>query len=334
MHIVDTHATPFQTYEDREIKPDVTLYQDRFQPATAGGSPAPAIDRVAIMAEFKFRVGDDPFDDTQPGFERTEAQGQDTLGQICSYATAQMAGQFRTHLFSLLIFPNYARILRWDRAGVIVTEKIDLLENSSFLAEFLWRYDHMTTVQQGFDEHVQPIDLTYVEQTVPDAREKLDVDEDSPLFSIRFPNDTFVITTPTYMGAASPTGRSTRTFKALHMQTGNIVFLKDTWRVVSPGLIPEHAVYNKLADKNVPHVATVLAYQDLPGHVTRTADYENAPWVRLTGTGRFRKFQHYRLVLREVANPIQSFRNTKELVQVFRDALKGKKLSFAFCSRS
>ena len=81
----------------------------------------------------------------------------------------------------------------------------------------------------------------------------------------------------------------------------------------------------------VPHVATVLAYQDLPGHVTYTADYENAPWVRVTGTGRFGKFQHYRLVLREVANPIQSFRNTKELVQVFCDALKGKKLSFAFC---
>ena len=110
------------------------------------------------------------------------------------------------------------------------------------------------------------------------------------------------------------------------MQTGNIVFLKDTWQVVSPGLIPEHAVYNKHADKNVPHVATVLAYQDLPGHVTHTVDCENAPWVRVA--------QHYLLVLREVANPIQSFRNTKELVQVFCDALKGKKLPFAFCSRS
>ena len=37
----------------------------------------------------------------------------------------------------------------------------------------------------------------------------------------------------------------------------------------------------------------------------------------------FRKFQHHRLVLKEVGRPVQSFRNVKELIQVIRDALQG-----------
>jgi hypothetical protein len=39
----------------------------------------------------------------------------------------------------------------------------------------------------------------------------------------------------------------------------------------------------------------------------------------------FRKFQfqHYRLVLKEVGLPVQSFRKVRELIQVFRDALQG-----------
>jgi Fungal protein kinase len=36
-----------------------------------------------------------------------------------------------------------------------------------------------------------------------------------------------------------------------------------------------------------------------------------------------RNFQQHRLVLREIVHPIQSFRNVRELIQVFRDALYG-----------
>ena len=54
---------------------------------------------------------------------------------------------------------------------------------------------------------------------------------------------------------------------------------------------------------------------------------EKAPEVAFTSVSRF---QHYQIVLREIVNSIQSFRNTKELVQVFRDALEGKGLLFSF----
>jgi hypothetical protein len=108
------------------------------------------------------------------------------------------------------------------------------------------------------------------------------------------------------------------------METRKIVFLKDTWRVLSPRLLPEHEIYGKLAEAKVPHVATLEAHNDVEGHVTKTSELQWESWVKFEGNRRFRKFQHYRLVLQEYARPIQLFRNIRELIQAFRDALEGK----------
>ncbi|KAF8229269.1 hypothetical protein L208DRAFT_1287467 [Tricholoma matsutake] len=41
----------------------------------------------------------------------------DTLGQITSYAAAQLGSQFQTHLYSIFILKDTARLLQWeDRA--------------------------------------------------------------------------------------------------------------------------------------------------------------------------------------------------------------------------
>ena len=109
------------------------------------------------------------------------------------------------------------------------------------------------------------------------------------------------------------------------MQTKKIVFLKDTWRVISDGLLPEDQIYAKLAEAQVPHVATLEAFHNVDEQVTRTHEFQSESWVRFEGTRRFRMFQHYRLVLCEFARSIQLFTNVRELVQAFRDALEGKK---------
>ena len=66
------------------------------------------------------------------------------------------------------------------------------------------------------------------------------------------------------------------------------------------------------------------SWRDSNGHVIYTSDFENDSWA-VVHIG-FPTFHRYRLVLGEVANSIQLFRNTKELVQTFRDALEGKYL--------
>ena len=325
MLISDTHSNKFPTYEDREISPDITVYETATQFAVSSTqSTNRPIDEVAFMVEFKHDHADDPFRDHIPGFENTSDRSEKTLGQICAYATAHMAAQFRTHVFSLLVFPKYARILRWDRAGVIVTGKIDLVENASLLGEFLWRYQNATPAQRGHDQNVTPVALETVVKDIPDGVEKLGATNDSSFFSVKFPNnDEYFISKAVYMGVGSPTGRSTRTFKALSVKTKSVVFVKDTWRVIHPGILPEHEIYNMLDSQGIPHVATLITYHDMEEQVTRTKDFARKGWVKLEGPESFRRFQHYRLVLGEVARPLQSFRNVRELIQVFRDALHG-----------
>ena len=277
------------------------------------------------MGEIKYSPGDDPFDDDSPGFERDTTQSRDTLGQICTYATAHAAAQFRTHVFSFLLFPKYARLLKWDRAGVVVTEKISLRENPSVLAEFFWRFQNMSRAQRGHDDTIREISVANVLQAVPGALSLLEVSSEARFHLISFPEGrNFIISTPVYMGTGSPTGRSTRTFKALCMDTKKIFFLKDTWRVIGLVLFPEHEIYGKLAEARVPHVATLEAFHDIDGHMTHTHEFERETWVKFDGPSHFRNFRHYRIVLQEFARPIYLFRNVRELVQAFRDALEGK----------
>jgi hypothetical protein len=50
------------------------------------------------------------------------------LAQITSYVAAQLDLQFCTHIYSVLIGKETARILRWDRTGIIVTEPIKYIQ--------------------------------------------------------------------------------------------------------------------------------------------------------------------------------------------------------------
>ena len=164
------------------------------------------------------------------------------LVQICSYVTTQINAQFYTHIFFMLIFPSYACILIWDRAGVTtLMEKIDLETNASVLAEFFWRYQNMSCTKPGYNETVWLVSATDIKQTVFNALEILEVDHNAHLLEMLFPGGRkFIIYAQLCMGTASPTSWLICTFKVLCMQTMKIVFLKDTWHVISDGLLSDH----------------------------------------------------------------------------------------------
>ncbi|KAH0833486.1 hypothetical protein J3R83DRAFT_12610 [Lanmaoa asiatica] len=69
-------------------------------------------------------------------FVKKSAAAIEILGQITAYVAAQMSAQFRTHVFSILLMPKKARILRWGREGVVVTEPIHYCDNTA-LVDFL-----------------------------------------------------------------------------------------------------------------------------------------------------------------------------------------------------
>lgn len=73
------------------------------------------------------------------------------LGQQVSYATNIFARQHRNFLFSIFMTPTHARFLRWDRAGVIISESFNYRIHPDILCEFLWRFGYMTDAQRGCD---------------------------------------------------------------------------------------------------------------------------------------------------------------------------------------
>ncbi|KAI0724865.1 hypothetical protein C8Q72DRAFT_856311 [Fomitopsis betulina] len=70
---------------------------------------------------------------------------------MAEYVAKIFRRQHRTHLFTLFIFQGQARVIRWDRAGAIVSTVIDFEQQPSLLHEIIWRYAHMSQAQRGFD---------------------------------------------------------------------------------------------------------------------------------------------------------------------------------------
>ncbi|KAG1866884.1 hypothetical protein F4604DRAFT_1927865 [Suillus subluteus] len=71
--------------------------------------------------------GDIPFStslSSSSTFIMSSQQARDTIGQITAYTSAQLGAQWHTHAYQVLIIKNYARLIRWDREGFIVTEPI------------------------------------------------------------------------------------------------------------------------------------------------------------------------------------------------------------------
>ncbi|EJF59474.1 hypothetical protein DICSQDRAFT_172068 [Dichomitus squalens LYAD-421 SS1] len=85
----------------------------------------------------------------EPGAQATPAK--DVFGQITTYVDLLQAVQHRTAVFMLLVIGRRFRILRWDRAGVIVTPSVDYYEEPDELCDFLWRISHVSDTTLGFD---------------------------------------------------------------------------------------------------------------------------------------------------------------------------------------
>jgi hypothetical protein len=119
-----------------------------------------------MFFEFKGSTDDDPFrtsiGDDQNIVKDSSKTAVDTLGQITAYAAAHLGSQFRTHIYSVFIIRNNARLLQWDRAGAIVTAPFDY-NQTHHLIDFLLCYSKAPAPMHGVDESV--IDLSPDEKT-------------------------------------------------------------------------------------------------------------------------------------------------------------------------
>lgn len=154
------------------LKPDIMTYQKDLRPLPEK-ERIPDFSLADRVDECKPDRSYDPFQDSKSAsFESVTDKGDKTRGQISGYASAVFQLQFRFFCFSILLMKTHARLIRWERAGAVVTEVFDVA-NTTFLAQFIWRYSHMNRAQRGFDESVRPADELFKEDEIKKIRREL-----------------------------------------------------------------------------------------------------------------------------------------------------------------
>ena len=205
-------------------------------------------------------------------------------GRIISYTNLILQSQPRFFVFSVLLLQNYARFIRWDRAGAVVTERFDWRTNIVHLARFFWQYNHLSDEQRGHDITVSRPTVEEIEMTKVELDKRAKVlarlrGEDEVNSPKRYASDdTFrkflvvnekdqsehflVASQAQYLGR-SPTGRATGGDEAFDLSTKKLVFLKDSWRYVADGVHQEGEIYAILAQAKVPNIPCVLYLGDV-----------------------------------------------------------------------
>ncbi|KAI0694573.1 hypothetical protein C8T65DRAFT_815481 [Cerioporus squamosus] len=255
----------------------------------------------------------DPFDDTKPDVEADAKDRKEVRGQVISYAELVFAVQQRLHLIMILVMGRKFRLLRWDRSGVSVSLSIDYYEHWDFFCNVLWRisvlarfhpellgvdpsatrlfpndprYKEMTRVGNKCrsDADHMPRDLALDELTGDGAITyayvrklfRASLTEAWPRYELEVPDGEnvrkFLVGRP-YFRAKGMTGRGTRGYVALDLETKRFVWLKDAWRAHYALLTKEGDILAKLNDAGVSNIPTLVCHGDIRGQTTKTPEF-------------------------------------------------------------
>ncbi|KAF7966676.1 hypothetical protein HWV62_37506 [Athelia sp. TMB] len=113
--------------------------------ATHPGVDAPTDDHwewsmCACAFEIRSSAGDDPI--TGEGECKASKNHHSTIAQLAKTGRNLLLGNFSCFVFVIGIYGNFARIFRFDRAGVIISKAFDYGSRAQILAEFFWRLVH------------------------------------------------------------------------------------------------------------------------------------------------------------------------------------------------
>ena len=326
-----------------KIKPDCSLYAKEH---SFHGTDSSAVE---LFIEFKQRRDDDPFI-KDPSPEKSSASSSDgptpspppnplmktskaarlTCGKITAYATSHMGAQYRTHVFSILICLDYARLIRWDRSGAIVTGPI-YYNVAPELFNFFIRFNHSPPDVRGLDTTVRLAKPEDTEDAVKAVKELEDVEKSQmPLVVVSIPNPagepSQYVVRPPIPSPWIPVGRWTRTSIGYDIQRKQKIFFKDSWRLVINGVLKEGDVYSRFqarAVPNVPHCSNSGDIGDSEYHSARTGLFVHADWA-ISSRSNLTLHRHYRLILDDIGEPLHRFPCSFDMVRAVYAALRGK----------
>lgn len=296
-------------------------------------------------------------------FLRLHTAARQTLGQMTEYVSKVLRRQHRTHFFVVFVLRGRARIVRWDRAGAIISTPINFAQDSRLLHEFIWRYACMNEAQRGYD----PTVVLATEEEIAAMRDCAAPNDWAdryrngaigqpgwPIYKITMRNEDLIDErllqpiaddidpsecqsepyegTPTfvvgkaYFASDSMAGRGTRCFIAYEVARNRLVFLKDYWRPRVDMILAEGATLKKLRTSGVQYVPTPVASGDVySGGMTPQTSETQSLLSKDERTGRDHvALIHNRLVVKEIGRPLADHEDALQLVGALFYALLGK----------
>ncbi|KAH9000867.1 hypothetical protein EDB86DRAFT_3101166 [Lactarius hatsudake] len=335
------------------LKPDIAIYSgtDRNDPGTHSRSQR-SLDWTAVDLWIENKnEKDDVFRDLEEmGREATKKSDLKShirwtkgayrvSGQLIAYTSAIHRSQFRVFSFSVVLFGNIGRLLRWDRSGVIYTEPFNWSTQPDTLFEFLWRLNFLSDVKRGYDTTVTSVADDEAEAALSKLRTYQGLENvakaDLHKFLVRDDHTLngqikYFIAPSAVWDSEALFGRSTFGYIAYDPETRNLVYLKDFWRTDRDGIQKEGDVYRELHDAQVSNIARLGLAGDVP--LLPECGRTDCPAVQRTMSQEFVKdwcpgqprvdpYVHYRLVLETLGSPLNTFKSTRELCKVIRDAI-------------
>ena len=128
-----------------------------------------------------------------------------------------------------------------------------------------------------------------------------------------------------------PTGRCTRGFVAMDIETRELVFLKDSWRPNAPGAKSEshwnkllHGARNAAAFSHGSDVGTVVPRRGVRRGVKQQLTITQNYGRKYSGVEAMIGYVHYRTVHCEFYLPLETFKDSGQLTEVIYDVLLGE----------
>ncbi|VDC01179.1 unnamed protein product [Peniophora sp. CBMAI 1063] len=283
----DTHNIPCLAYQDgteRVLRrPDMLGLSENLFDGTV--SLADRLRDMAALTEWYIdlkNVYEDPF-----GYYAREKRwlwdskmSIQARGQFAMYSHMLFEAGHRVFGFGLVIMPLVARLLRFDRSGVVFSERFDWRGHWA-LPTFFHRYERMTRAERGWDTSVSRLSPTATETLLADGTiramiQALPKQTIQPLTLVNgglFKFEVWDEETRSLHSliAGLPqtrtqtlTGRSTRCYIAYDEEEMSLVYLKDTFRVALETLKKESEVYRVLEKAGVPRLPGFLYGGDVP----------------------------------------------------------------------
>ncbi|RDX49876.1 hypothetical protein OH76DRAFT_1482696 [Lentinus brumalis] len=298
---------------------------------------------------------------TRPQAHGDATSPREAFGQHVAHVAEVFARQHRISFYSIAIFGSFARIFRWERSGCVVTESFDIHEHPNLLCDFLWRFSQVPHAIRGHDMSVEAArpeeEGTFRDVITAHVQFQLDLHpedldkavkahyEPGRVFAVHVipqhfsshPENIrrFIVSRPV-VSPSSLIGRGTRGYWALDTSTGQVVFLKDTWRFMKSEEL-EGDTIRRLVDLGVRQIPSLVWHGDIPYHIP------NIPVPRQIESKEMQQTtvhtlladrwlchgsvvqldiphrQHYRLITNVAGYPLETIRGAEELLYAAYD---------------